>query len=261
MTPDHTTLTEILDALPAPRIGHNNPPLTPYEVVERKINDLYGESKLWLDGATVDSQQLADGLANLMAMLRQAATEADEARIAEKKPLDEKIKEIQDRYNALTGDTKSVKGKTTLAIAACRKALQPWLDKLDAEIREKARLAREEADRQTRAAQEAIRAAEATNLAEREAAEQLIRDAKKAETIANKAEKQTATAGGAFGRSASLRTSWVARVDDPIAFGRYAWVNHRDEYETFLQGLADRLVRLGKREITGVNISEIREAV
>ena len=129
-----------------------------------------------------------------------------------------------------------MKGKTTLAIAACKKALQGWLDKVDAELREKARLAREEADAKQLAAQEALRAAQSTDLAAREAAEELVRDAKKAETQANIASRQTATAGGAMGRAASLRTVWVASVEDPIAFGRYAWASHREEYGAFLQG-------------------------
>ena len=42
-------------------IGHNSPPLTPFEIVSKKIDDLYGEAKLWLDGSVVDSENFAEG--------------------------------------------------------------------------------------------------------------------------------------------------------------------------------------------------------
>ena len=196
-----------------------------------------------------------------MALLRQAATEADEARIAEKKPLDDQIAVIQARYAPLIADTKAVKGKTTIAIAACKKALQPWLDKKDAELREKARVAREEAEEKARAAQEAIRQADATNLAAREAAEVLIRDAQRAETTANVAARQTATAGGVFGRSIGLRSVWVAAMTDEVVACRHYWSEARTEIVKLVQGLADRDVRNGKRTIPGFTVTEERKAV
>ena len=245
-----------------PGPGHNNPPaLTPYEAVEQKINDLYGEAKLWLDGAQVDNQELADGIGNLMGMLRAAEKEADAARIVEKTPFDEQIAEIQSRYAPLIADTKSLKGKTTLAIAACKRALQPWLDKVDAELRESARLAREEAEAKTRAAQEAIRAAAPENLEAREQAEILIRDAKKAEITANIAGRQTAKAGGMNGRAAALRTTWVAGMTDEVAASRHYWAKAREEILRVVQGLADRDVRAGKRTIPGFEITEQRTTV
>ena len=95
----------------------------------------------------------------------------------------------------------------------------------------------------------------------REAAEALVRDAKKREAAANVAERQTAKAGGMFGRSASLRTIYIAAINDPLVFGGHVWTNHRVEYETFLQDLADRLVHNGARTIPGVTITEEHKVV
>lgn len=241
--------------------GGNNPPLSPYEAVAKTIDDLYAECGLWLDGAVVDSQSLADGIGNLIALLRAAATKADAARIAEKKPLDEQIEEIQSRYNLLIGDTKKVKGKAIRAIEACKAALQPWLDAERRRIDAEARKAREEAEAATRRAQEAIRAADAANLAEREKAEELIQEAKRADAVATKASKQTAMAGGQFGRSVSLRTEWVTEITDARAFARYVWSEHHDEIASILPEIAKRLVAQGKREMPGCIIAEMKKAV
>lgn len=242
-------------------IGSNMPPLSPFEAAEKAVNDIYDETVLWLDGKTIDSQALADGVANLLAEIRKAEKKADDARVAEKTPLDEAIKEIQLRYAPLIADTKAVKGKTVLASAACKDALQPWLDAEDHRIREEARIAREEADRQRREAEEALRASEAANLAERAAAEELLAAAKKADAAANTAERQTAKAGGAFGRSASLRTVWTAAITDEVVAARTVWAQARPEMIEFILGWAERQVRLGRRELPGFEITETKVAV
>ena len=245
-------------------LGHNNPPPdapTPYELAAKAISDIYEETMLWLDGHEIDCKEMADGIGNLLAEIRKAEKLADDARKAEKEPHDKAIKEIQDRYNALIGDTKTVKGKTVLAAEACKAALQPWLLAEDRRLKEEARLAREEADRQRRAAEEALRASEAANLAEREAAEALLRDARRAETAANAATRQTATAGGAFGRAAGLRTVWVVTIDDPVEAARTCWGEAREEMLGFLQEWGDRQVRLGRRSIPGFTITEQKVAV
>src|SRR5260221_116793 len=123
-------------------------------------DDLYGEASMWLDGATVDSQQLADGIANLLAELRKARKLAEDNRKVEKKPHDDAAAEVQSRYKPLLD-------KADLAAEACKKAVAPWLQKKADEIEAKAKAAREEADRQRQAAEAAIRASDAANLAER----------------------------------------------------------------------------------------------
>lgn len=242
-------------------IGHNNPPMSPFEIAEKRVTDIYDETVLWLDGKTIDSKELADGIGNLLASIRAAEALADEARKAENKPFDDGKAEVQARYAPLIADTKAMKGKTVLAAAACKKALQPWLDAEDRRIKEAARLAREEADRKQREAEEAIRRTNAENLAGRAAAEALVTAAKKATTVANKAERQTATAGGAMGRATGLRTVYVPVLADPAAALAHYAAHAEQETHAFLQGLAERDVRAGRRDIPGFMISEERRAV
>lgn len=242
-------------------IGGNAPPLSPFEIAEKAVNDIYAKTLLWLDGHTVDSQELADGVANLLAEIRKAEKLADDTRKAEKATLDAAIAEIQTRYAPLIADTKAVTGKTVLAAAACKTALQPWLDAEDRRIKEAARMAREEAERQRREAEDALRASDAANLAERARAEELLSAAKRAETAANVAGRQTATAGGEFGRATGLRTVYVPSIANEVIAARHVWTEAREEMREFLIGWAERQVRLGVRTIPGFTITEEKRAV
>ena len=250
-----------------PPLGHNNPPRDEpslFEIAEKKVNDVYAEATLWLDGALVSDQATADDIANLLTLIREAEAFADATRIAEKKPLDEQIAAIQSRYAPLIGNTKSIKGKTVLAAEACKKALAPWLAKLAAEQEAAAKKAREEAEAKTRAAQEAIRAADAANLEARAAAEALVKEAKRADTAANRMEKLTPTAGGAMGRAIGMRSVYTAVLIDPVAAARHFWLTRRDAMVAALQGLADQDVRAGKHApdaIPGFRIDESKVPV
>lgn len=242
---------------PRERIGMNNPPEpTPFEIISKKIDDLYGEASHWLDGATVENEQTAEGIASLLNLLREAAGEADEARKTEAKPFDDGKAEVQARYAPLIADTKAQKGKTVLAIDACKKALGPWLDKKAKAIEEIARLAREEADRKQREAENAIRATEATDLAARAAAEALIADARKAEVLATRAENTTAKISNMGGRAVSLRTVWTHEITDAWEFAAYVWSNHQPDLMQFLNVIAKRLVDGGFRSLPGVKVNE-----
>lgn len=234
-------------------IGGNSPPLSPFEEAEKKVEDIYGEAKLWLDGAKVDSKDLADGIGNLLKTIRDARKFADEQRKIENEPFDKGKAEVQARYKPLLE-------KADLAAQACKLALQPWLDAEDRRLKEEARKAREEAERKEREAREAYQKAQqdAANLAERERVEAMLKDAKRAERTANKAEKQTATAGN-IGRAVSLRTIAVPVVTDPTAFARYVWTEHRQEMDTFLDELVRRLYAAGHRQMPGVSIREERK--
>lgn len=244
-------------------LGGNSPPPdpTPYDIARKAVEDIYQETVLWLDGHAIDSKEMADGVGNLLAGIRKAEKLADEARKAENKPFDDGKAEVQARYAALIGDTKTTKGKTVLAAEACKAALQPWLLAEDRRLAEEARVAREEADRRRREAEAALRASDATNLAAREAAEGLLSQAKRADIAANVAHRQTATAGGAFGRSAGLRTTWTVTIDDPVVAARTCWTEAREEMLEFLQAWAVRQARAGRHSIPGFAIAEQRVAV
>lgn len=242
-------------------IGHNNPPVeiepTPFEMSEVEIGDLYAEAKNWLDGEPVSSQAQADGLSKLIDDLRKAAKLADERRIEENRPFDEGKAAVQARYAPLISDTKSVKGKAVIAIDMAKKALAPWLQKLEDEKRAAAEAARKEAEEKARIAQEALRASNVADLEKREAAEALIREAQAAEAAATKAENSKAHATGGT-RAIGLRSVWRAEMVDPREAARHYWLTKREEVDAFFQGLADADVRAGKREIPGFLISEAR---
>lgn len=238
-------------------IGHNNPPeLSPFDAIKIRIEDLYEEAKQWLDGEPVTTQEQANALNTLENRIREAAKEAEALRKGEVKPLDDAKAEIQERFNALIGETKTVTGKTVMAIAAIKSALKPYLLELDRQQREAAAKAREIAEAAERAALVAMQTRDAENLAEREEAERLLNEAKALNTAASKAEDAKAHAKG-DGRASGLRSVWRAQMNSPFDAAAWAWKTHRDELTAFVQGLADRDVRdLKARTIPGFNIIE-----
>jgi hypothetical protein len=241
-------------------IGHNRPPVdepTPFEMSEVEIGDLYAEAKNWLDGEPVSTQAQADGISKLIDDLRRAVKLANERRVFEKQPFDDGAAEVQARYNPLVEDGKTRKGKAILAIEIAKKALAPWLQRLEDEKLAAAAAARKIADEKLRAAQEALRASQADDLAKREAAEVLIRDAEKAEAVATRAENDKAHAKGGT-RAMGLRSVWRAEMTDGRAAAGHYWTTRRAEVDAFFQGLADADVRAGKREIPGFLIQETR---
>jgi len=238
-------------------IGHNHPPVTPFDEIKARIEDLYEEAKQWLDGEPVTTQDQANALNTLENRIREVAKEAEALRKGEVKPLDDAKAEIQERFNALIGETKAITGKTVMAIAAIKSALKPYLLELDRIQREAAAKAREEAEKAERAALVAMQTREADNLAQREEAERLVSEAKALNAAASKAEDAKAHAKG-DGRAAGLRSVWVAKMNSPFDAAAWAWKVHRDELTVFVQGLADRDVRAGARVISGFNIIEDR---
>ncbi|MFK4060767.1 hypothetical protein [Brucella anthropi] len=238
-------------------IGGNNPP-SPYNLVKDKIDGLYDEAKLWLDGESITSQEQADEIQKLMRLIQAAEKEADEARKDEAKPHDDAKTAIQERYNLLIGKTKSVTGKTVKAVEACKKALAPWLQKLEEERLEREAAAKKEAEAAAQAAMEAMRQRTGDNLEQSERAEQLVKDAKAAEAVARRIGNEKATAKG-FGRAASLRASYVAEVTDYTAFARYVWQHHKVELSSFLDDLARQIVARGNHKIDGVTVQEERK--
>lgn len=247
--------SQLDDGALTPGIGHNGaPPPTPFEAARDEIESLHGEARLWLDGATVDSAELAGGISNLLNLIRAAEKKADDARKVEAKPFDDGKAEVQARYNPLLAKAKQ-------ATAACKAALAPWLAKLEAEKAAKAAEARRIADQKAAEAQAAIRAASGANLAEKEAAEAKLSAAKAAAKIATRAENDKAQSDGGVGRAVSLRTEWRAEIEDVTLAARHYWGTDRPAIEGFLLNLAARDVRLGKRAIPGVAIREHKTVV
>lgn len=234
-------------------VGGNFPPPSTLEIVTTEVEDLCGEAALWLDGAVVDSQDLADGIAHLLTMIRAAEKRADEARKTEKQPHLNAAKAVDEAY-------KPIIEKAKLATATCKTALKPWLEQQEAEKRAAAEKARQEAEAKTQAAREAMQATDGTNLEARAAAEELVKDAKKTERAADRASNDKAKAGK-LGRAVSLRTSYRAEITDAKEFARYVWQRYREELTEFLTALAQREVTKGQRDLPGVTVHTEQKAV
>ena len=117
-------------------IGHNQ--ATPFDLSLEEIDGLFAEAKNWLDGKGVHSEADATGVSKLLDAARQAKKLADEARKEEKRPHDEKVKAVQEKW-------KPILEKADLVAETCKAALTPWLQKVEAEKRAIAEKARREA--------------------------------------------------------------------------------------------------------------------
>lgn len=239
------------------RIGHNQPPEpTPFEASKEAIEGLFEEAKGWLDGEPIANQAQADDLQKLMRLIQAAAKEADERRKEEARPFDEGKAEVQARYNPLI---QKDKGLTDLAVSACKKALAPWLVKVDEENRRKAEEARKEAEEKQRVAMEAMRQ-RGGNLEASVRAEALVKEAKEAEAAARRAGNAKASAKGE-GRAVTLRDFYTPEVTDATAFARHVWTAHRSDMLSFLNDMAVRLVAAGSHHgIPGVTVHHERRA-
>lgn len=248
---------------PNPRAaaGGNNPPdpaLEAYEAHKVNCEDLYAEAKNWCDGEPITTQEQADEVGKLLGMLREAATDAEKARKAEVKPLDEAKTAVQARWNELIGDTTKVKGIVLKAQDACKAALAPWLRKKEEEQRAAAEAARKEAEEKAAAAAEAFRSAQAADLEAQEQAEELIKAAEQAQKDARKAENAKANSGGGDYRAVGLRSVWTPALTDPAAALKHYAQRRPDELKAFLLKLAQDDVRAGVRTIPGFVVDETR---
>lgn len=228
-------------------IGDNNPPSTPFEICESKINDLYDEATLWLDGEPIDSEKMAEGIAKLLSEIRKANTEKNNAFREEKDPLVAASNECDEKWRPLAA-------LVDRASAAAKQALAPWLAKKEKEKLEADRKAREEAARLKQEAEEAIRATDAANLVARAEAEELLKEAKKSEVAANKQSRESHGVKVAGGRTISSKTVWETTLIDPEAALEHFWPHVA--IEECLTEIAKIGVNSGKREIPGFRITE-----
>lgn len=249
---------ETVDTVPfaedePPLAGHNNPPASPYDAIRSEIEDLLIEARNWADGEPIADQKQADAVTALLDMVGEAMKRADAERIKENEPFDAGKAEVQARYNALIGNTKTTgKGKAVLAKEALLAVLTPWRQKLEDERRaEAARLAKEAAD--AAAAAQAAMQASRGNLEEREKAEELYQAAQDIERVAKRADKAATTKTG-------LRSVWTAEMADQEKALDWAYGRAPERFLELTQQLADEAVRGGLRSVPGFNVTEERVA-
>lgn len=250
---------------PRVAMGDNNPPeeIKPeWEAVKVHMDDLLTEATNWADGVKIVSQDQADAVGRLRQLLQDAANLADKARVVEKEPFDKAIAEIQDRYNAYIAPLKNkVPGSVSKAISALGNLLTPWLNKLEAEKRERENAAREEAEAAHAAAIAARQdAKKSDDLSEMDKADGLLAHAEEAAAALRSVEREKVQAQGEF-RAIGLRSSWVASLrpgEGGTALIHYAKAQP-DRVKAFLQQLADEDVRRGIRSIPGFDVNEERK--
>lgn len=256
------------DANPRAVVGGNNPPADEPETVEPKweavqihMDDLLVEAGNWADGVAIENQAQADAVASLRQRLQEASTLADEARKIEKAPLDLQVTEIQDRYNAYIAPMKNRKpGSVVKAAYALGNLLTPWLQKQEAEKRERQRAAQEEANKIAAAALQAHQeAAGSSDLGAIEEAAELMDAADQAQRQLRSVEKEKVQASGE-NRAIGMRSYWKAvpvEGEGGKALVHYA-KRQPERVKAFLQMLADEDVRAGIRTIPGFTVEEER---
>lgn len=228
-------------------IGHNNPPA--HLAVFEEIDDLYNEAKNWADGDPITNEEMHDAITKLYDGLHDAGKRADALRVEEKRPLDDAVKTIQDRYNPYV---QPKKGKVDRGKAALGDLLAAWRAEIQRQKAEEARLAREEADRIAAEARAAIRASSG-NLEEREKAEELLAEAKQVERFAKRADKAATTGTG-------LRSYWVATLTDAVAALDWAYERDPARFTELVQQMANEAVRAGVRSVPGFAVTEEKRA-
>lgn len=234
------------------------PNITPFEALTIDVEDLLVETKNWADGTPAETQEQVDEIARLVDDLNDRAKLLEAERVKEKKPLDDQIQAIQDRFNVYLAPLKNkVKGKIPLAIDALNAAKRPFLIKLEQELEAKREAARKEAQRLADEAAAAARAADAANLAEREAADAKIAEAEAAAKAAKAAEQTKAHAHGG-GRAQGLRTKIVAEVTDMRTAVAWYWKDQPGEFTALVLRLAEIDARQNRRVAEGVTFREER---
>lgn len=241
--PDDFDPTAIAGTVPK---THNQ---SPFDAIKAEIEDLFMEACNWADGEPIADQATHDAIERLYDGLHAAGKKADELRVAEKKPLDDKIKVIQDTYNPLIAPKK---GKVDLGKSELGKLLAVWRVRVAAEKQAEAdRIAKEAADA-TRLATIAIQAS-AGNLAARAEAEEQLADSKKLEKTAARTWKAATTGTG-------LRTVWTATCEDAEAALNWAYERDPRRFEAMVQQMADEVVKGGERTVPGFRVWEDKVA-
>lgn len=237
------------DFNPLAPIGHNQPPQDPTDAALQAIADLFDECKNWADGEPITSQEMHDAITELRNQLHEAGKVAEALRVEAKKPHDDAIAVIQERFNPYV---QAKKGKVDMGKKALDDLLAAWRQRVAAEkAAEAARIAKA-AEEARLAAQAAIQSSSG-NLAAREEAEAALADAKRLEKTAKRADKAATTGTG-------LVTRWVAELVDEEAALDWAFARAKDEFMAIAQRNADEVVRAGARQVPGFAVKETKVA-
>ncbi len=248
MTDTQTATAEL------PPRDHNQPAKTPFEIAEERCDLLHLEASNWFDGDPIENDGQAGAIKKLLADVREAKNDADAARKVEAKPFDEGKAKVQARYEKMLGKGRKP-GRFDMIADICKKVLAPWLVKVQDKIDAAAKQARKEADEAAVKAQEVFAQADPTNLEAREEAERYADDATAAKADANRAARVTSG-----DKTVSLRSVFTFTINNLTACAKHYWDTDRAAMEELIREMVRRDVRVGKRDIPGVEITEERVA-
>lgn len=228
---------------------------TPFDIITESINDALLEAKNWADGNAAETQEQVDEIARLIDDLNDNAKALEAERVSEKKPLDDKIQAIQDRYNVYLAPLKNkTPGKVPTAIDALNAAKRPFLLKREQEIEAARKKAADEAAAKAKEAAEALAKANAADLESREAAEVKVKEAEDAQRAAKVAANDRAHAFGG-GRAQGLRTRTIATITDLNAAVRHYWMENPQPFAALVQKLADDDARQSRKAVEGKGVT------
>jgi hypothetical protein len=221
---------------------------SPFDLIVEEIDGLYSEASNWADGEPIQSQAQCDALDKLDKDLLALDKRREELRVEEKRPLDDQIKEIQNRHNP-------VKDKIARAREALNKLRADW------KIREQRRKdaiaaqAREEQRKLEEQRLAAARAAAQGDLAAAERAADLAADLQVAAGDAKRMEKAAKAPAG-------LRTVYRAELVDERAAIAHYWGTRRQDFIDLVCNLAAADVRNpATRQIPGFKTIEESKAL
>ena len=234
-----------------PPAGDNAPPPDPFEVRVKAIDDLYGEAKLWMDGQPVADQDMADGVANLIKLLRKERDGAEEDKKAETRP-------HLDIVNAIRGKWKPYETKCERAIDSCKRALLPWSQKLRDEQEMIRRAAEQAAAIAIAKRQQAEATANPVVLEEMEAVAEMQAVEMDARQTLDQARKLNPGSGSKeLGRAVSIRQKPVPVIIDRKACMTHYWQTRKEEVCQFLLTLAIEDIRLKRPCPPGIRIDMV----
>lgn len=211
-----------------PAIGDN---LAPDEFTELKddINDSVEQALKWLEEhKDLKTDEEADTAANWRDRLNKLGKRADAQRKEEKKPLADKVKEIDTKFNALVKQATGAADTLRTALTAFMRRKEEAERKRLAEERRKAEeeRARQEAERKAIAEQDIALAALEPEL-----------------PPVTEPEPVKIQAGGQFGRATGFRTVKAAEIEDIDKV--FAYFKDNEKVIDVLQKLTNQVVKSG----------------
>jgi len=250
---------------PAP-MGHNLPPLADLLVEETEaLKDRAAELAAAVGRAHVSDDDTAGKAVMLAKMITTHRADIDKARVVRKEPFLEGGRTVDAHFKGIDGLLAQVDGKGKVIggpLAALLKMLDDYRAKKEAEAAAERRRLQDEARKQQEAAEEAERARqEALQAGNAQAAMDAEVKALQAqaatETLATQAAAtQAQTIDSGVGAKAFGRKTYRAEITDLKAALKHAISVDKAAIEAAVQGVYDRQVRAGVRELPGAIVRE-----